>query len=346
MNQNIQFSKWKEITMLSIGNSSNSTNKKTLEKVNDFLEQSELISSDIANKTVSLAMQMMIQASGEYVSNELIEDIIPRLNETTILNNEFYTIYNIEKSFYEIVDPTLKNKLNIEPEKFNLPSLLGMIDGEIVVSENDLPHFIRWAGIAFLLFSIPTFKFTSYQDYYLIRFHVNTKNGKFLLEKRCYLSMKSIESLGNIPKYHFDKWSILPPLPTSYVKPIFVSDAEQTELMNNLAYLFNAALINFPVKYLIMLEERQYFDRNKEVGKALEDNILNYANLKTEFSDIQIGDYFKKTIRKKITETFNTWTNQNKSTCNSETEAIQLATQLGLLPIPSGIKKLIYSRVS
>jgi len=346
MSQNIQFPTWREVVQLSVLEQENTSSKSTIEKVNAFMSQSETISKDMANKTISIAMQMMIQASGQYLPNENIDDILPRLDETSILNNEFYTIYNISNSTYEIIDDSIQQKLSISKNDFSLPNLLSITKGNISIENIDLPHFIRWAGIAFLLFSIPTFKFTSYQDYYLIKFKVIANGKKYLLEKKCYLSKKSIESRDTIPKYHFDKWTILPSSTQNVVKPVFVSDAEQTELMNNLAYIFNAALINFPVKYLIMLEERQYFDRNKEVGREMENSIKENANLTAEFSDIQIGDYFKKTIRKKIAETYTNWTGEEKKECSSETEAIQLATQLGLLPIPAGIKKLIYSRVS
>jgi hypothetical protein len=346
MSQNIQFPTWREIVNLSLGEQENETTKSTIDKVNAFMSHSETIANDMANKTISIAMQMMINASGQYLANENIDDILPRLDETSILSNEFYTIYNIPNSTYDVIDESIEQKLSISKQEFTLPNLLSITKGEISIEQTDLPHFIRWAGIAFLLFSIPTFKFTSYQDYYLIKFKIIVKGKQALLEKKCYLSKKSIESKDTIPRFHFDKWTILPSSAQNVVKPVFVSDAEQTELMNNLAYLFNAALINFPVKYLIMLEERQYFDRNKEVGREMENSIKENANCTAEFSDIQIGDYFKKTIRKKIAETYTTWTGEDKKECSSETEAIQLATQLGLLPIPSNIKKLIYSRVS
>jgi hypothetical protein len=116
--------------------------------------------------------------------------------------------------------------------------------------------------------------------------------------------------------------------------------------MNSVAFILNAALINFPIKYLILLHERQYTDRNKDVSVSVNSQIREISGLESNITEQQIGDYFSKTIRKKIGEVYNKWSQSNGSEVPfSETQAIHQAQKLGLLPIPEKIKKLIYSRV-
>jgi hypothetical protein len=116
--------------------------------------------------------------------------------------------------------------------------------------------------------------------------------------------------------------------------------------MNSVAFILNAALLNFPIKYLILLHERQYTDRNKDVSVIVNSQIREISGLDSNITEQQIGDYFSKTVRKKIGEIYNKWS-QSKVTeiPFSETQAIHQAQKLGLLPIPEKIKKLIYSRV-
>ena len=313
----------------------------------------ELVQELFDSKNPIIALSILSKIDAELIPGVEYSEIIPILEKIEIKENEFYSVYNTADAKIQHVDNNISKVLRINPEEFTIESFLGLGQNSFV-DKKDFPHVIRWAGIAYTVLTLPFFKFRVNKEHYKIKFKLNSScfkkltPGNYSLEKKSYLSCSDSNINLQFPLIHLDNWTleILPSSTQNVVKPVFVSDAEQTELMNNLAYLFNAALINFPVKYLIMLEERQYFDRNKEVGREMENNIKENANCIAEFSDIQIGDYFKKTIRKKIAETYTNWTGEDKKECSSETEAIQLATQLGLLPIPSGIKKLIYSRVS
>jgi hypothetical protein len=349
--KNICFPTWKELV-----SNYPLLNQKAInwqEFVKNITGKLDLVQQLFDSKNPIIALSILSKIDADLIRGVEYSEIIPLLEKLEIKENEFFSVYNTAEAKIQHVDKNIARILKITPQEFTIEFFLGLGQNSLI-DKNDFPHVIRWAGIAYTVLTLPIFKFRVNKEHYKIKFKLNHSEfsgltkGNYSLEKKSYLSCSDSNPNLQFPLIHLDNWTleILPSSAQNVVKPVFVSDAEQTELMNNLAYLFNAALINFPVKYLIMLEERQYFDRNKEVGREMENSIKENANCTAEFSDIQIGDYFKKTIRKKIAETYTTWTGEDKKECSSETEAIQLATQLGLLPIPSNIKKLIYSRVS
>jgi len=344
----VKFPSWKElITSYTYSLKNEDMNSQSFRKKLDFfLSNASLITDDMANKSVSLAMQMMISKSGEYLPGESIDSILEKLKSSTFNSNEFYTIYNITESRYSLVDETVNTKLGIPKESFTLMNLLGITPGDIVVYEEDLPHFIRWAGIAFLLFSLPGFTFKSNLDYFTIKFRVKLASSAKIvtLEKKCYLSNECISTKDFIPNFHFDKWTILPKEDNGVVKPLFVSDFEQSEAMNSLSYLFNAALLNLPAKYLLILDERITSDRNKGVAVALNEQIEKHSKVQSNFNENQIGDYLAKTIRPKISQLSSTWTSRDIVIDNDNLAVIE-AKSLGLLPIPQNIKDMMFERI-
>jgi len=357
-NATLSFPTWKEIINCFIDDNSKDQNFKLADfknKLEFFQSNARLITDDMANKTVSLAMQMMIGAAGEYVPGETLDKIIPRIKETGFSSNEFYTVFDLLNSNYCLKDESIYDKLGIESENFELFNLLGITGHPFKVHEEDLPHFIRWAGVAFLLFSLPGFTFQSNKDHFIIKFRVNVSSSKIpeiaelqfvTLEKKCFLSNESVGNNEFIPRYHFDRWSIIPSSEDLFVKPQFVSDFQQSTFMNGLNYLFNASLLNFPIKYLLMLEERILQDRNKGISNELNRNIFENATVEANFDEHQIGDYMAKTIRPKLNDLIQKWdSSQSNKNIENDNQAIHQAQKLGLLPIPEKIKKLIYSRV-
>lgn len=354
----ISFPTWKEIINCFVDENSKKENFKLQDfksKIEFFQTNARVITDDMANKSVSLAMQMMIGAAGEYVPGETLQSIIPRIKESGFSDNEFYTVFDLLESRYCVKDESLSQKLGINPENFELYNLLGITGHPFKVHEEDLPHFIRWAGVAFLLFSLPGFTFQSNKDHFIIKFRVDVSSSEIkeigelryvTLEKKCFLSNESVGNNEFIPRYHFDRWSIIPSSEDLFVKPHFVSDFQQSTFMNGLNYLFNASLLNFPIKYLLMLEERILQDRNKGISNELNRNIYEHAGIEANFDENQIGDYMAKTIRQKLTDLVQKWdTSQSSKVIENDNQAIHQAQKLGLLPIPEKIKTLIYSRV-
>lgn len=320
--------------------------------LSQFIEKMDLIKNDIANKSASISLQMMIRAMASYEPDK----DLPSLKDLTKLfpssKNEFQSIFNIEENKFIWVSSNIEKTLGIKNEEFNLENLIG-INGEPLIVNEDLPHFMRWAGISYLLFSIPGFKFESNNDYQLIKFRINTSKStiqeivnlnSLVLAKKSQLHI-SDDSMaeGGIPKYHFDTWTIYDSSFFENVKPHYVTSFSQSSFMNDLAYLINCILIDFPVKYLLILNERSKLDRNKLVAHTMNEKLEKLAKLEGNLDEYKIGDYLNKSIKPKLTTVCKNWCPELKEDIIGDYEAINYAKKMGIIPIPSQVESLLYS---
>lgn len=347
----IKFPTWKEIASEYCKNELGSeTSNSILAIINSKFE---LIQSLIDSNHPAIALKILADAEGSYVKGKSYESIIEYLENTQLGVNEFQTIYSTKEQKYIHVGNTLSSVIGIEPEKFTIESFLGFAEENFIHPE-DLPHVIRYAGIAYTVLCLPCFTFKVNQDHYKVKFRSLFPTSKipsiqkqiFSLEKKSFLTIDESQSDLSFPNLHFDFWTVTTDDVSDIVSPRFVSDFTQTEQMNCIAFVLNAALLNFPIKYLILLHERQYTDRNKDVAVNVNTKIRENTGLNSNLTEQQIGDYFSKTIRKRTGEVFSKWSQTKEDvTPFSEPQAIHQAQKLGLLPIPDKIKALIYSRV-
>jgi hypothetical protein len=115
--------------------------------------------------------------------------------------------------------------------------------------------------------------------------------------------------------------------------------------MNNLAFVINALILDIPVKYLVIINERGKHDRNKSVAKAINDNIHKYSNLDFEFDEYKIGDYINKSIKPKISTVARQWCPELQENIAGDLEAVAYGRKLGLIGIPDSIERLIYTNL-
>jgi hypothetical protein len=346
-----KFPTWKEIA---IEYSKNNLDSKTSEIVHSTINSKfELVQNLIDSQHPAVAMNILADAEGNYVTGKSYEAILEYLEHTQLGVNEFQTIYSTKEQKYIHVGSSVSTVLGIPSDEFTIESFLGFSENNFIHNE-DLPHVIRFAGIAYSVLGLPCFTFKVNQDNYKVKFRAVFPKSKipliqkqiFNLEKKSFLTIDESNPDLSFPNLHFDFWTVTSDEVTDIVSARFTSDFIQTEQMNNMAYILNATLLNFPIKYLVLLHERQYTDRNKDVSVSVNNQIRENSGLESNISEQQVGDYFSKTIRKKIGEVYSQW---GKSVVTetplSETQAIHQAQKLGLLPIPEKIKKLIYSRV-
>lgn len=320
--------------------------------LSQFIEKMDLIKNDIANKSASVSLQMMIRAMASYEQDK----DLPSLQDLTKLfpssKNEFQSIFNIEENKFIWVSSNIEKTLGIKNEDFNLENLIG-INGDPMIFAEDLPHFMRWAGISYLLFSIPGFKFESNNDYQLIKFRINTSNSEIkeiknlnslVLAKKSqlYISNESTSESG-IPKYHFDTWTIYDASFFDHVKPHYVTSFTQSSFMNDLAYLINCILIDFPVKYLLILNERSKHDRNKLVANTMNEKLQKFAKVDGNLDEYKIGDYINKSIKPKLTNVCKNWCPELKEDIIGDYEAINYAKKMGIIPIPAQVESILYA---
>ena len=313
----------------------------------------ELIHSLIDSNHPAIALKILADAEGTYVKGKSYESIIEYLENTKLGVNEFQTIYSTKEQKYIHVGNTLSSLIGIEPSEFTIESFLGFAADNFIHPE-DLPHVIRYAGVAYTVLCLPCFTFKVNQDHYKVKFRSLFPKSKITsiqkqvlsLEKKSFLTIDETQNDLSFPNLHFDFWTVTTDDVSDIVSPRFVSDFTQTEQMNCVAFVLNATLLNFPIKYLMFLDERQYTDRNKDVAVNVNNQIRESTGLHSNITEQQIGDYFSKTIRKKTGETYNKWSQSKGNEIPfSEPQAIHQAQKLGLLPIPDKIKALIYSRV-
>jgi hypothetical protein len=345
----IKFPTWKEIAS---EYSKNELGFETSENIISIINSKfELIQNLIETNHPAVALKILADAEGNYVKGKSYESILEYLNNTQLGVNEFQTIYSTKEQKYIHVGNTISSVLGIDPKDFSIEAFLGFAEENFIHPE-DLPHVIRYAGIAYSVLCLPCFTFKVNQDYYKVKFRAAFTNSKILqnqilsLEKKSFLTIDEAQKDLSFPNLHFDFWAVTTDDVSDVVTNRFVSDFTQTEQMNCIAFMLNAALINFPIKYLILLHERQFTDRNKDVSVTVNNQIREIAGVDSNITEQQIGDYFSKTVRKKIGETYYKWSQSKESEFPfSETQAIHQAQKLGLLPIPEKIKTLIYSRV-
>lgn len=347
----LKFPSWKEIAVEYSKNELGTETSETL--ISIMNSKFELIQNLIDTNHPAVALNILADAEGNYVSGKSYESILNYLDSTQIGVNEFQTVYSTKEQKYIHVGKSISEVLGIDPNDFTIESFLGFAENNFIHPE-DLPHVVRHAGVAYTTLCLPCFTFKVNQDHYKIKFRAVFSNSRvksmqsqiFGLEKKSFLTIDETKSELSFPNLHFDFWSVTTTEISDIVTPRFISDFTQTDQMNCVAFILNAALLNFPIKYLILLHERQFTDRNKEVSVSVNNQILEISGLKSNITEQQIGDYFSKTIRKKIGEVYRKWSQaKDLEVPISETQAIHQAQKLGLLPIPEKIKTLIYSRV-
>lgn len=347
----LKFPSWKEIV---VEYSKNELGLETSETLMSIVNSKfELIQNLIESNHPAVALSILAEAEGNYISGKSYESILDYLNSTQIGVNEFQTVYSTKEQKYIHVGNSISEVIGIEPNDFTIESFLGFAENNFIHSE-DLPHVVRYAGIAYTTLCLPCFTFKVNQDHYKIKFRAlfpnsiipAIQNKIFNLEKKSFLTIDEAQNELSFPNLHFDFWAVTIEEISDIVTPKFVSDFNQTEQMNCVAFILNAALMNFPIKYLTLLNERQFTDRNKDVAVTVNNQIRENSGLESNLTEQQIGDYFSKTVRKKMGEVYNKWSQTKEAEIPlSETQAIHQAQKLGLLPIPEKIKKLIYSRV-
>lgn len=326
------------------------------EYVKVFFDKIEEIRNIGFGNHIAQTMQIAITASA-LQKNQVSEESIS--NSTRAIQgefNQFCSVFELNSGNFIYVEPKVEELLGIPKELFTIQNLFALNTTFKLFHPNDVSHVIRWAGIAYGVLSFPNFKITSTTEYYKVNFRISTENSKdprikskkyLELEKKCFLkSDEKIEDL-KFPRYHLDKWTVYDAENFSYVKPQFVSDPLSTDLMNSLAYLMNAYLLDIHPKYLLMLNGRKGFDRNKEIALALNNSIKENTGVTDYFTENQIADTFAKTIRNKVFQTCKKWDAIGEySEITSEQQSLDYCQRLGLLPIPNAIISHIYRNIS
>jgi hypothetical protein len=303
-----------------------------------------------------VAYESIIKGSGKYTAGVSVDKIMSSIDSVELGSNEFYSVFDAVCNEHVLIDSKMQQVLGIPQEKFTMRALCGMDPDNPLHHPEDANHALRFALIAYLILGLPDFEWKAHKDYYRARFRIGTsqsldpvtrKAGYVMVEKRAYLSHDYVQTEDFLPTRHFDRWIVYDASEFDGIKPYFSSDPLQSEFRNCYWFLLHAYLIGLSPKYLLLLNERIGHDRNKSVALALNRKAAPYLKTKTAFDEIQIGNYFAKTIRPKLSEAMVIWNKQKANfSISSDQEAVDMAKKLGLLPLPEKIEDLILRHIS
>lgn len=316
-----------------------------------YARKIKIVQEQIQTELPVVAIGELMQGEGYYVSESDIQSVLEKVRATRLGQNEFYVVYDALERRFIYVDPAVNDVLGISESEFNLPALLGLHPEYNLSLPEDAAHKIRWAGIAYLILSLPGFTFTSLRDHYRVSVRIDTSRsrrpdlaeaGTALLTKQCYFVITESEEPSSFPRYHINRVNVYDSARFSYVHPHFDSDFIQGKYLNALAYLINASLIGIDPKFILMLDEKSRQERNKAVAESLNKKIETHTQLQKRYTENQVADCFAKTIRPKIESAINSWVKPAKAIrIESDSDAVEFARQLGLLPVNELVMQLI-----
>ncbi len=281
-----------------------------------------------------------------------LTDFYTKVNMST---NEFFTIMNMDAKDHIYVDPRIKEILGLEPEPFNVKALTGFDPENPLFHPEDLPHSMRMGALALMVISLPDQQLRSGSEYYSAKFRICTSaSSNIHIRNANYVT---IEKKGHIlneiyPNNNYVPTSIYYRVIThdsnyyNGIEAYFATSPERSRIQSNLLYLLNAYLLDIPPKQILMLEERRHADRYKAVSNRLNEGIQRHSKTKFEFEDQKVGDCFSKTIRPKIQNSIKTWEGTQPKSTYSDQDAVNQTRRLGLLPMPTNIRDLIYACIN
>jgi hypothetical protein len=316
----------------------------------------EVLREVLTTRNLELLFSATPPFQGEYTAGESLDTIMARFKSAPIRPNEFYAVFDLHACRYLEMDSKLDELLGFGPDDFNVPALMKNDAYTHIFHVRDHHHMLRWACLAQMMVASHMLVWRSLEDQFRIRFRVRTQKSTLAsyreheyitLEKLCFLYNEEHQDTV-LPKLHIDKWLIYDRSEFEQVRPVWISSMDRQSILNDALYLFNAALIDFPVQYLLYLQERSTADRNKAIAERLNAHILAYSGIEAQLDEQQIADCMAKTIRPRIAQAVNTWEHRKPHdlcTVDSDLQAVEAARSLGLLPIPDRIRKVLYKNI-
>jgi hypothetical protein len=316
----------------------------------------EVLREVLTTRNLELLFSATPPFQGEYTAGESLDTIMTRFKSAPIRPNEFYAVFDLHACRYLEMDSKLDELLGFGPDDFNVPALMKSDAYTHIFHVRDHHHMLRWACLAQMMVANNMLVWRSLEDQFRIRFRVRTQKSTLAsyreheyitLEKLCFLYNEEHQDTV-LPKLHIDKWLIYDRSEFEQVRPVWISSMDRQSILNDALYLFNAALIDFPIQYLLYLQERSTADRNKAIAERLNAHILVYSGIEAQLDEQQIADCMAKTIRPRIAQAVNTWEHRKPHdlcTVDSDLQAVEAARSLGLLPIPDRIRKVLYKNI-
>jgi len=275
------------------------------------------------------------------------------------LPNEFIAIFDLQKFKHIKIDAALCKTLGIKSEDFNLKALAGMDTRMQLHHLEDVQHVVKWATLAYSIIHMNIFRWKLNEDLFRINFRASTafsnnaelRESKYVYFEKSLLFMRTEDQNEevNTPAYLLNKVTLLPSQCFQPVSLHFVASPTRANLINGFMYLFNLLLLGVPIKYILFLHERSIRRGIAEATNSINTKINKYHQVPNFFTEKQISDCLQKSVRRRISQAYTCWNRNSKNRimhCASDSDAIECAKLLGLLPIPASIEHFMYKNSS
>jgi hypothetical protein len=321
-----------------------------------IFDELEVMREIILSRNLELLFSYSPAYQSTYTSECDLSEVLKNFKSMPIRPNEFYAVFDLRTAQYREMDDKLDALLGLKPDDFNVPALMQKDSFSHIFHPRDHYHMLRWACLANAMVATRLFTWNSLEDQFRIRFRVRTQKSSIpsyrahefiTLEKLCFLFNENTTE-GCLPALHIDKWLIYDRSEFDQVRPSWISSIDRQGILNAVLYLFNAAMINFPVQYLLYLHERSKADRNKAIASRINEQISKSTGIDAQFEEQAIADCFAKTIRPRMEQAINAWEFRKAGdlcSLESDAQAVECARALGLVPIPQSVLDVIYATV-
>lgn len=271
-------------------------------------------------------------------------------------DNEFYAIIDKQTCNYVYLDSGLTEILGVSLPDIHSKGMCETSREFLILHTEDLNHFNRYKKIVQHIFHSNWFDADKFTGQHIIKLRLNTENstnallkenGFVVVEKQLYLNFTELQDIKS--RFALDKFIVSYDQECDFVSHYFNSTSEQVTQLNAYSYLVNAHLIAIPVKYLLLLDERNVTDGYKAIANNLNILIKRYTQLEANFDEKYVGDCFLRTIRTHIEQAYNKWDKrkgQSYIEINNDIDALRCAKKLGLIPMPIKIKDMILRSIS
>jgi hypothetical protein len=274
-----------------------------------------------------------------------------------IAYNQFITIGNSHASNFAWFDPRLSEILNINEGNFSLDALCAIDKNLNLYNPLDVKHVIRFGILAFFILTLKGMEFTAAQDYYVVKFRIGKDNftpaqgvngSVKVVERKCY-TIPTPSDKSNNSTQHLDLWTVnesfrnFDHITTDFVR---IGKPKWSRFVNTLFYIFNALVLGYKPKDVIVLHFLDKYDQADESRACLNRELRKVSNQNIEFNNKAFND-FSYGLNKKLSETMRNYTVvEKRETMNFDRlNRLHKAKQLGLLPIPNEIQDIILQGV-
>lgn len=257
--------------------------------------------NDMASVAAELAANIGFQNS--LLTKKLVS-ALKKIEEFQNIPNQFATIYNYKYNKFSYVQSNINEILNLDPKKFTINAFTGLDPINKHYHPEDILHFFRYALLAYFLFALLGHGLDISKTCITLKFRMKIPSynqGKyFTVHKQTSLIENSIDLSDFRVKNHLDIWNITDNTNNfDFVTINFQMEGTNRVIeLNEFSSMFNAKLLGFSTKEIVILYYWYKFNDRKKIASHLNSQLDS-----NEFTAKKITDFIYK-LSTKIIKTY------------------------------------------